>query len=217
MRYSWVYVFLLFVSLSTTAQDVVIEAKDMGSEVVLMATNNEDSDVTVTVELDAKGYDVGNTNKIEVLIPKKQTIEVGRYKRDKSETASFQYGYSLTKTTKSSKKSTQRSSSSTLTEVKNFELDDPALSSAKGVSVYSINKCGRCNYTVEFLESNNIAFVEKNMDQNDEYNAEAFRYLEASGFGGGSFRTPLIVHDGKISYNIKDLKGFLNELKSGSK
>ncbi len=216
MRFALVYIFLLFVSMSLTAQDVVIEAKDMKTEVVLTATNNEDTDVTVTVELDAQGYDIGASNTIEVLIPKKQTIEVGRYKRDKSKTASFQYGYSLTTTTKKSKESTKSSTVTTMTEVKNIDIRESEPNLTKGLYVYSIDKCGRCNYTVNFLESNNIDFVEKNMDQNKEYKSEAFRYMEATGFGGGSFRTPLIVNNGQVSYNIADLKGFLKEVKEGS-
>ena len=209
--------------MSLMGQDILIEAKDKGTEVVLIATNNENSDVKVTIELDAKGYDIGTENKIDVLIPKKETIEVGRYKRDKSKTASFKYGYSLTQTTTSktaksssstkSSSSSSSSSSNSSKETMNLEPKDESLKDIKGLYVYSIDRCGRCKYVVDFLKSNNIAFIEKNMDENDENNKEAFKYLNASGFEGGSFTTPLIVNNGKVSYNIKDLKKFLNGLK----
>jgi len=212
---------MLFLAMTSSAQDISIVAKDHGTEVELIATNNENKDVTVTIELDAKGYDIGPSNKVEVTIPKKETIEVGRYKRDQSKTASFKYGYSLTKTTTSkSKKSSSSSSSSTsktkmtvMSEVLNAKPEDGSLKNAKGLYVYSINGCGRCSYTTKFLKSNNIKFVEKNMDEDKESKNVATGYLYATGFEGGSFQTPVIVHDGKVSYNIKDLKGFLKGLK----
>ncbi len=217
MRLTSLIITLLFMSSPMMGQDVVIEAKDKGTEVVLMATNNENTDVSVTVELNAKGYDIGKSNKVEVLIPKNETIEVGRYKRDNSPSASFQYGYSLTKTTTSkttsTSKSTSSSSSSNGVETTNLEPNDADLKNGKGLYVYSIDKCGRCSYAVKYLKSNNISFIEKNMDEDKENKDEAFRYLNASGFEGGGFTTPLIVYNGKVSYNIKDLKGFLKELK----
>ena len=217
MRIILAFTMILFVSISLVGQDIVIEAKDEGTEMVLMATNNEDSDVKVTIELDAKGYDIGTKNKVDVLIPKNETIEVGRYKRDQSVSASFRYGYSLTQTTTSTTKSTSSTKSSSSSnsgkETTNLEPKDESLKDMKGLYVYSIDRCGRCKYAVDFLKSNNIAFTEKNIDENDENNKEAFKYLNASGFEGGSFTTPLIINNGKVSYNIKDLKGFLKELK----
>lgn len=203
--------------MSLLGQDIKIKAEDKGTEVVLTATNNENTDVKVIVELNAKGYDIGPSNKIEVLIPKNGTIEVGRYKRDKSPTASFSYGYSLTQTTTTTE--TKKSSSSTsqkttaMSEKLNAKIEDGSLKNNTGLYVYSINKCGRCNYVTKFLKSNNIAFTEKNMDENEDYNKEAFKYLEATGYEGRGFQTPLIIHNGKVSYNIKDLKGFLEGLK----
>ena len=76
-----------------------------------------------------------------------------------------------------------------------------------------MDQCGRCRYVINYLEENDIAFTEKNMDDNKANKDEAFKYLNACGFGGGSFMTPLIVNNGKVSYNIQDLKGFLKELK----
>ena len=218
MRILLTVAMLVIMSMSIMGQDVVIEAKKQGTEMVLIATNNENSDVTVIVELEVTGYDIGSENEIEVLIPKNETIEIGRYKRDESQSASFQYGYSLTQTTTTqTKKSTSSSSSSAAINdgvvTTNLVPEDGSTKDLKGLYVYSINNCGRCNYAVEFLESNNISFVEKNMDKNEEYSKEAFKYLGASGFRGGRFTTPMIIHNGKVSYNISDLKGFLKDLK----
>ena len=209
---------ILFVSVSLMGQDVVIEAKDNKTEIILTATNKEDTDVKVTVTFNVKGYDVGGQDEVEVLIPANQTIEVGRYKRDKSKMASFQYGYSLTTTTtttesRSESKGESSSEGSDNMETENLPIQDESLKGVDGIVLYTMNQCGRCKFAARFFKENNIAFTEKNMDDQKENFKEAKKYLFDAGFGGGSFMTPVIVYDDKVSYNISDLKGFLNDLK----
>jgi len=78
------------------------------------------------------------------------------------------------------------------------------------LTVYTIDGCSRCAYTVQTLRQNNIAFAECNTSRSqqcDDDFAEAVAHLQLS-----SFTMPVITDGEQIWYNIKKLNATVNNL-----
>jgi pathogenesis-related protein 1 len=79
------------------------------------------------------------------------------------------------------------------------------------IEVYTMEGCGRCAYTIEYLNEKNIQYTEFSTS-NDENNSKMWNILYATNkYKGGSITMPVVVINGEVNYNIKDLKGFLTE------
>ncbi len=61
------------------------------------------------------------------------------------------------------------------------------------VTVFSKNACVQCKQTKMFLEARGIPFIEKNIEENDEYHAEAKLY--------GFKAAPVVVPDESLGLN----------------
>jgi pathogenesis-related protein 1 len=84
------------------------------------------------------------------------------------------------------------------------------------VEVYTMEGCGRCAYTVEYLENNNIEYVEYSTND-DKYNSKMWELVQASGkYDGESISMPVVVFNGEVSFNIADLETFLSKIGKGS-
>ena len=188
----------LFVGSVLLGQNVIVEAKSEGEEVILIAQNNEDSDYEVTIRFDTKGYGIKRGSNVVKLIPSKETTEIGRYKKRGKRKSYFKYSYEIKKKSRSVKNESGEKTSTT---------DDPDL------YIYSKDGCGRCLRTIEFLNANNIFFVEKNISNDPKSYEELTALLFDSGFKGGKFSTPVIVVEGNVNYSIRDLDNFLQGLK----
>ncbi len=88
--------------------------------------------------------------------------------------------------------------------------------SANSIEIYTMPGCGRCAMTLEYLNKNKIKYVEYSTE-NDTYNSKMWELVQNSpDFKGGSITMPVIVKQGLVYFNIKDLEGFLPQLGSGT-
>ncbi|MDF1694365.1 MAG: glutaredoxin family protein [Saprospiraceae bacterium] len=198
MKRLFVLLTLFIVAISLSGQNIVLKAKSLEEEVVVIATNNEADDYDVTIILDTKGFGLKRNHTVTKRIEANETTEVGRFQKKRKRKASFKYSYTLKKI---------------FSETKGSENNN--LHPVKGLTVYTKNGCGRCTKTISFLEANNIIFTEKNTTTDKQHDKELSTVLFGNGFKGGSFTTPVIVLDGDVHYSIKNLGSFLEKLKSG--
>ena len=73
--------------------------------------------------------------------------------------------------------------------------------------------CGRCEFVINYLEENKIPYTELNTTMHEPNNELMFEQLQGAGFTGTSIQMPVVVSQGNVSFNIKDLKAFVKGLK----
>ncbi len=84
------------------------------------------------------------------------------------------------------------------------------------IEIYTMPGCGRCAYSIAYMDKNNIQYVEYSTD-NEDYNTKMWELLQNSpDFKGGSITMPVIVKQGSVNFNIKDMEGFMAKLTTGS-
>ena len=98
-------------------------------------------------------------------------------------------------------------------KLKTKELKD--ISKLKeGIVVFSKKGCSRCKITNDYLITNNIDYTYLNTTNNTDYNRLMWSMLKENNFKGKSVLMPVILVDGKLFTNFKNLKGFLATLKN---
>jgi glutaredoxin len=80
------------------------------------------------------------------------------------------------------------------------------------IKVYTMNGCGRCARTVQYLKDNNIEFTEHNTSTSDANSMAMWALLE--GKVSGSVTMPVVDNNGEVAFSIKDLNGYLANLKN---
>jgi pathogenesis-related protein 1 len=83
------------------------------------------------------------------------------------------------------------------------------------ITIYTMEGCGRCAFTVDYFKKNGIKFTEYSTS-NDENNQKMWNLLWAAGLGNGeSVSMPVIIVDGKLSYSIPNLETFVKQIGKG--
>jgi glutaredoxin len=84
---------------------------------------------------------------------------------------------------------------------------------ANKINVFTQDGCARCEFIISHLEKNKIPFLELNTNIHQPNQQLMFEKLEEAGFKGSSVQMPVIVQNGKTTYDIKDLATFVKNLK----
>lgn len=82
----------------------------------------------------------------------------------------------------------------------------------KGIVVFSKDGCPRCHRTTSYLVDNDVPFRMINTTKNKNGNTKMWEMVRKE-VPKGSITMPVILVDGKLSYSIKDLQGFIANLK----
>lgn len=80
------------------------------------------------------------------------------------------------------------------------------------VNVFTQDGCARCAYVISYLEKNGIPFVELNTSIHQPNQDLMFEKLEKAGFKGTSVQMPVVLKNGKLDYDIKDLQAYVKKL-----
>ena len=228
------YIQLLLIILPSFlfAQDNKVELLEINVDdgILLKGVNHyTDQSISFVVEISSVGFGLKKLETIAKNIPAGGEVDIITLKptpnRECSYSAQFSYKAKsvttktiVTKTTTKSPvdKTTDSAAASTKVEAQaemfKSELAPASETNKKGIVVYSKAGCGRCEYLTNYLNENKIPFADLNITTDEAANKEMSTALFASGFKGGSFTTPVIVVDGEVFYNVKDLKGFTSDL-----
>ena len=87
---------------------------------------------------------------------------------------------------------------------------------SKGIVVFSKDGCSRCHYTTSYLLNNNIDFKLFNISKNQDSRKLMWSLLKKKLPKAAlkSITMPVILINGEISYNMKDIKAFVSQLKN---
>jgi glutaredoxin len=80
------------------------------------------------------------------------------------------------------------------------------------IKVYTMDGCGRCRWTVNYLKENNIPFTELNTTKDKKNNIEMWDLLAKNGGANGSVTMPVIDNNGVVAYSIPNLEDYVAKL-----
>ncbi len=80
--------------------------------------------------------------------------------------------------------------------------------------IYTLPSCTRCIYAKEYLTEQNIEYIEYDVSDS-AYGDQMFELVQKTGaYESGSIQMPVFVNQGKVSFNIDDLTGFMLRFKN---
>ncbi|MEZ5008901.1 MAG: glutaredoxin domain-containing protein [Chitinophagales bacterium] len=174
------------------AQDKSVELIELteNGNIVLIAKNNSENDYKVEVKINLINAKTNVPSPVIATIPAGQEKKIA-YISPENATQNWTYsiGYSYEK----------------YFDQVNLITNDNT------IMVYTMDGCGRCAYTIDFLKSNKIDYTEFNTTNNDANNIAMWQRLKNAGFDENSIRMPVIVAKGETLYNINNLPTVLEE------
>lgn len=197
----------------------VYEKKD-GNKTLIMARNTGKSDYKVKITIHSEGMDVIPSNVVEVSLPGGFMKEMATITPRPGETWSYSYDVAITRTVSNTKTVEPKQSSDPNLETVSASAGAPVSVSATpelsdaAIILYAKPGCSRCTYAQKQLNSLGIAFVEINTHSDSPEVPNMWSKMREQGFTGGSVTMPVIRVKGTYHYDIKDLGGFIQKLKS---
>lgn len=184
------------------AVEVTYSADEEGFTFSAKNNRNVQYELTLTITpTNLSGY----KDPIKKLVPANSTVELTKLYFIKNKKGGFKYNYSF-------------EPSMTENEIaeRGKRLGENAASQIsdinKGIVVFSQDGCPRCHFTTSYLLENNIDFRYINTSDNDDQNKLMWKLLKKDNSQLTSVTLPVILVDGKISYNIQDLKETVHNL-----
>ena len=225
MRFLSILFFFLPVLL--TAQEKQVELVEVRSDegIVLKGVNHyQDQAITMITEISSAGFGLKKLETISKTIPAGGEVEIITLTPTPNRQCTYSVNYSYkVRETRAANETTQISNTRNnkikpapatrqAQAMQNANAQDTENVIEKGIVVYSKEGCGRCEYVTNYLKLNEVPFKDFNITTDEAANDRMSKALFGSGFKGGTFTTPVITVDGKVFYNIKDIKGFVKDL-----
>ena len=219
--YPLLILFVLPYSFFAQKGTILVEEVKSDTAIVLIGKNISGQDQKIDFQLTSSGVKLSRKKSFSDIIPANAEIELIRMSPQPNKQWSYSYKYSHRVIRKeppaSQPPATHPQPADDQRKVKAITpiVSEPRLPEIDPdkIIVYIKDGCGRCEASVNFLKQHHIEFEELNMKEKNN-REEMTQYLFASGFQGGQFTTPVIIAKGKVHYNIKDLQGFLEGLKT---
>lgn len=216
-----VFLSLFLISfISGQKPDVEVYEKKDGEKTILIARNTGEAEATVKVTITSQGMDVTPSSVVESMIPGGFMKEMAVLVPRKGELWSYSYDVSIRRTVSkpadpASPPSPPKSSAVSTSGSTPQQLSAPApkLSDAE-IILYAKPGCGRCTFAKKQLNSLGIKYVEVDTHSDSPEVPNMWAQMRNQGFKGGSVTMPVIRVNGKYHYDIQDIGGFINKLKS---
>lgn len=196
----------------------VYEKKD-GNTTLVMARNTGKSEYKVKITVNSEGMDVTPSSVVEATLPGGFMKEMARITPRPGETWSYSYDVAITRTlmTKTEQGNqasdpNQQTVSTSAGEPKTVAAK-PQLSEAD-IILYAKPGCSRCTYAKKQLNNLGIKFLEIDTHSDSPEVPNMWSQMRQQGFTGGSVTMPVIRVNGTYHYDIKDLGGFIQKLKT---
>lgn len=179
-------------------EEVEVFQKENGNQTLIVGKNNIDEAIEITLEVASKGF------KTEDVFPQKIVLQGKEEKTLATLTCpaktTCEYGTSISyKKVKNSGKRVTRTTGVQINPTK--------------VNVFTKDDCARCAFVINEFEKNKVVFLELNTTMAPSNNELMFEKLREAGYNEDTIQMPVIIHGGKVYYNIKDLKAFTEKFR----
>lgn len=192
---------LFLVGVFSTAfsqEEVEVFQKENGNQTFIVGKNNIDEPVEITLEVASKGFITTD------VFPKKIVLQGKEEKTLASLTCpaktACEYGTSISY--KKVNKPTKRVTRTTGVQINPTK-----------VNVFTKDDCARCAFVIREFEKNKVVFLELNTTLAPSNNELMFEKLKEAGYKEDTIQMPVVVHEGKVYYNIQDLKAFTQKFR----
>lgn len=212
MRSKHILILLLFLSLSVVAQqkEVEVTTEEVGSALLFKAKNNTSSPQLVTIRLDKfEGLKDAKVPRAKMVPAGKETVVRKVVIAAESYTYTYNYDWKIPPSVMKKKERQRLAALQALEKEQSIQYSD-GYDLETGIVVFNNETCPRCNRTTAFMLEHQIPFVLLNMD-NKENRALLREQLRKNNISG-TFVTPVILVDGKLSHSHEDLMSFLRTL-----
>ena len=204
-------------SIYAQGNDIEIFEKKDGNKNIVMARNVGKISYLVTLNIKAEGMIVSPGIEVEGVVPAGYMKELATLEPKPG--VSWSYGYDVsfieyrgasTTTSTNSKEAVLNSSDA------DVEVPIPSgqtdLSDAP-IIVYTREGCSRCSFVKKEMKKNQIEFEEVDVNGGSAEADNMWKLLRDTGFTGNTVTMPVVKINGELHYNIKDLAGFIGEIK----
>jgi glutaredoxin len=206
----------LTVSVAAQEKDIEVFEKKDGNKNIVIARNVGKVSYLVTINITAKGMDVLPSAKVEGVVPPGYMKEMATLQARPGEAWSYGYEVSFIEYAGEMPKASSASSNSTK-PIPPPSPEPPSVANADpftaSIVVYTQAGCGRCSFVKKEMKAKGIPFEEVDVNGGSTQVNDMWMQLRNSGFTGESVTMPVVIAHGELYYNIKDLAGFVNDLK----
>jgi len=202
--------YLTTLTIHSQKHKVELLTKKNKDNYVLSAKNTSNIQQEITLTLTIENLN-GYKNPVTTLIPANSTKEILTltFIKGKANRYTSKYTYKAKPTQEELVFQNKRLEEKRMESIGNL---------TKGIVVFSKDGCPRCHLTTNYLLDNNIDFKLLNTTKNKDYNKIMWillkKKLPKSAFK--SIVMPVILVDGELSYNMKDLGLFVSNLKKNN-
>jgi glutaredoxin len=204
----------LTVSVNAQQKDIEVFEKKDGNKNIVIARNVGKVSYLVSINITAKGMDVMPSAKVEGVVPPGYMKEMATLQPRPGEAWSYGYEVSFIEYAGELPKAT---SSNSIKPTPPPLPDPPSIDQANPftapIVVYTQAGCGRCAFVKKEMKAKGIPFQEVDVNGGSTQVNDMWMQLRNSGFTGENVTMPVVNVHGELYYNIKDLAGFVNELK----
>ena len=204
MKYLFICFFLVHSAMSFSQNDIELVEERKDNKIELYAVNNTEEDIDLNLTIDVVGFEMSVASPVQKLLGSKAKELVA--------TLTAAPGVACEYKTAASYKKVRKQSPNAVANTARTKTTSTQLNTTK-INVFTQEGCGRCEYVINYLDKNNIPYVELNTTIHDPNQTLMFEKLQEAGFSGNSVQMPVVISNGKTSYSIKDLKAFVQNLK----
>lgn len=198
--------FFSFITILASSQkkDVEFQVKKGNNRITFKGINNSEFDQEVTLYFKSISGLYGYSKPVTKTIPAKKKINFMELRFN------GKYSYNYYFNTKA--KPTQQQKSNWKAKVASHKITkDSKLD--KGIVVFSKDGCSRCKLTVDYFIKNNVDFTLVNISESRDHKQLMWKTIRDGGENLKRVSTPVILVEGKVFHQFKNLKGFLKTLK----
>ena len=214
-----VFMILIFSAAAIAQQkDVEVYEKKDGDNVIVMARNTGKCDYKVKLTITSQGMDVAPAAEVEAVVPAGFMKEMATITPRPAEAWSYSYNVSITQLLT---KTNPQSSTPAVNPpaIKNGTTTTPTSGAPKAafsnaeIILYAKPGCGRCSFVRKKMDALNIQYLEIDTHSDSPEVNNMWAQMRSQGFPGGSVTMPVVRVNGKYHWDIKDLEGFVQNLK----
>ncbi|MBK8519087.1 MAG: hypothetical protein IPL55_23220 [Saprospiraceae bacterium] len=205
MRYSLIIILIFYyVSAFGQKQDIEIIEERSDSEIKLFAINNTSDDLEMEFRLRFTGFTTNEKFPIVIVLKNGNKEYLVTLKATVGIDCEYSTSVSYKKIAKAEKPDNAQTGVRKMTGIQ--------LNPEK-INVFTKDGCSRCEYVINYLQTNNIPYLELNISIHNPNLDLMFEKMEEFGFKETNVRMPVVISRNKLDYNIGDLPGFVKNLK----